>query len=112
VLPRGCSCVIVKSMDYLSQRKLQDYVTSIAAKESLWRHLVSHGEQRAFKKLVATDLLNAWVISWDEGHDTGLHDHDGSAGAVIVVAGEVWESRLRKEKPVLCTPIEEKGMVY
>jgi predicted metal-dependent enzyme (double-stranded beta helix superfamily) len=29
------------------------------------------------------------------GHDTGFHDHDGSAGAVAVLEGEVVEQRLR-----------------
>ena len=28
------------------------------------------------------------------GHDTGFHDHDGSAGAVAVLEGEVVEERL------------------
>ena len=37
----------------------------------------------------------AWLICWMDDHDTGFHDHDGSAGAVTVVSGAVREERLR-----------------
>jgi len=42
-----------------------------------------------------------WLICWMPGHDTGFHDHDGSAGAVAVMQGQVREERLRwAEEPV------------
>src|SRR5204863_295726 len=34
-------------------------------------------------------------LCWMPGQETGFHDHDGAAGAVAVVAGEVVEQRLR-----------------
>jgi quercetin dioxygenase-like cupin family protein len=38
--------------------------------------------------------VEAWLICWMPGHDTGFHDHDLSAGAVTVVSGTVLEERL------------------
>jgi quercetin dioxygenase-like cupin family protein len=39
--------------------------------------------------------IAAWVLRWSEDHDTGFHDHDVSAAAVIVLDGQVREDRLR-----------------
>ena len=43
--------------------------------------------------------LTVWLICWMPGHDTGFHDHDGSAGAVAVLDGAVVEERLRLLEP-------------
>lgn len=42
----------------------------------------------------ADDVSEAWLICWCPGQDTGLHDHDGSAAAVLVLDGEMREERL------------------
>ena len=39
--------------------------------------------------------LDVWVIAWTAGSDTGWHDHDASAGAFSVMAGQVTERRPR-----------------
>jgi quercetin dioxygenase-like cupin family protein len=39
--------------------------------------------------------VNAWILCWSEDHDTGFHDHDISAAAITVVAGQVREDRMR-----------------
>src|SRR5271165_7102653 len=80
---------------YLTPDELVDYVTRIAGQPKLWKHLVEHGEQRGYKVLADTPVYNCWVITWNTGHDTGLHDHDGSAGGVVVVEGSIREGRLR-----------------
>lgn len=67
-----------------------------AERPQLWRHLVHHDpDRRTFELLRDDDEVTAWVICWSEDTDTGYHDHDGSAGAVAVVGGQVIEERLR-----------------
>ncbi len=83
-------------MEYLSPSELVTYVQKIAAQPKLWRHLVEHGDKRGYHELADTPVFNCWVITWNTGHDTGLHDHDGSAGGVVVVEGAVLESRLNQ----------------
>ena len=68
----------------------------LGAREHLWRPHVRHDPQRRhFHRLVDDVHVTVWLISWMPGHDTGFHDHDGSAGAVAVLEGEVAEERLR-----------------
>ena len=52
-------------------------------------------ERRVFEELLTDEHLAVWLICWMEGHDTGFHDHDGSAGSVSVVRGRLREERLR-----------------
>jgi predicted metal-dependent enzyme (double-stranded beta helix superfamily) len=61
-----------------------------------WSGLVRHDPgQRVFVELATgNDDVEAWLICWMPGHDTGFHDHDISSGAVTVLAGEVVEDRL------------------
>jgi hypothetical protein len=67
-----------------------------AERPELWAHLVHHEpDRRTWELLRDDDDVTAWVICWSEDTDTGYHDHDGSAGAVAVVGGQVIEERLR-----------------
>jgi predicted metal-dependent enzyme (double-stranded beta helix superfamily) len=60
-----------------------------------WSSLVRHDPgERIFVKLRQDEASEVWLICWMDGHDTGFHDHDGSAGAVRVVRGAVQEERL------------------
>jgi hypothetical protein len=71
-----------------------------AERPDLWAHLVRHDPGcRTFELLRDDDEVTAWVICWSEDTDTGFHDHDGSAGAVAVVGGQVIEGRLRIAAP-------------
>jgi predicted metal-dependent enzyme (double-stranded beta helix superfamily) len=84
----------------LSREALRAYVTDLAAEPERWQGLVRHDpEQRVFERLRLDDLLEAWLICWMPGHDTGFHDHDLSSGAVVVAHGEVVEERLRVAAP-------------
>ena len=47
-----------------------------------------------FEQIVDEPEVEAWLICWMPGHDTGFHDHDLSSGAVTVVEGAVREERL------------------
>jgi 3-hydroxybutyryl-CoA dehydrogenase len=50
--------------------------------------------QRIYELLWRDEHSEGWLLSWWEARDTGYHDHDGSAGAVHVVAGRVSEEPL------------------
>ena len=39
--------------------------------------------------------MNAWVICWSDEQDTGFHDHDDSAAAIVGIEGRMQEERLR-----------------
>jgi predicted metal-dependent enzyme (double-stranded beta helix superfamily) len=47
-----------------------------------------------FERIVDEPSVEAWLICWMPGHDTGFHDHDLSSGAVAVLQGDVREERL------------------
>jgi predicted metal-dependent enzyme (double-stranded beta helix superfamily) len=44
--------------------------------------------------MVASDRFEAWVIAWPPGGSIELHDHGGSAGAVVVASGQLTETTL------------------
>ena len=79
-------------LDLSSLRRL---VSRIAADPAAWRQLENFdADHRHYAQLWRDDHLDVWVISWMNGHDTGFHDHDLSAGAVAIVKGELVEERL------------------
>ncbi|MBC9005970.1 cysteine dioxygenase family protein [Micromonospora aurantiaca] len=47
--------------------------------------------QRWYARLDAGDAHEVWALSWLPGQGTDLHDHGGSAGAFLVVAGVLTE---------------------
>lgn len=80
----------------LSSPELEQYVKELARDEGRWSGLVKHHpRERLYVELDWTEDLNSWLICWSEDHETGFHDHDGSAVAVTVVSGEIREERLR-----------------
>jgi predicted metal-dependent enzyme (double-stranded beta helix superfamily) len=84
----------------LSGPELQSFVAELADRPELWIHFVKHDStQRLYEELFSDDHLTAWLICWMDGHDTGFHDHDGSAGAGAVVSGAVREERLVIDGP-------------
>ncbi|MEU2613402.1 cysteine dioxygenase family protein [Micromonospora sp. NPDC007271] len=47
--------------------------------------------ERWYARLAADDEHEVWALSWLPGQGTDLHDHGGSAGAFLVVAGTLTE---------------------
>ncbi|MEV0428978.1 cysteine dioxygenase family protein [Micromonospora sp. NPDC050495] len=47
--------------------------------------------ERWYARLAAGDAHEVWALSWLPGQGTDLHDHGGSAGAFLVVAGTLTE---------------------
>jgi len=72
-----------------------DIAAGLAAARRLWSSEVRHDpEQRFFTRLLATEAYDAWLLGWWPGQSVALHDHGGSAGAVVVVEGRLHESHL------------------
>ena len=80
----------------LSTEELERFVTAPAATPQRWQHLVRHSDDaRVYEQIWDSEEVNAWVICWSEDQDTGFHDHDDSAAAILVIDGQVREERLR-----------------
>jgi quercetin dioxygenase-like cupin family protein len=74
---------------------LEALVQEIAAEPGRWRDLVVHtAAERQFALLFRDEDVEVWVVSWMDGHDTGFHDHDDAAAAIVVLEGEVEDQRL------------------
>ncbi len=84
----------------LTPAELRAVAERIAAEPERWAEHVAHDpEQRTYVRLLHGPHLEVWLLCWSEDQDTGFHDHDLSAGAVAVVAGEVREERLLLGRP-------------
>ena len=57
----------------------------------LTHHLPLPGGERRWLKLPTDAGWDAWLIGWPPGSRTGWHDHRGSAGAFVLLAGELTE---------------------
>ena len=80
----------------LEAEGLEAFVQQLAADPARWRSLVEHDpEKRTYGLIWDDDEVNAWVLCWSKDHDTGFHDHDVSAAAIVVLEGQVREDRLR-----------------
>ena len=75
--------------------ELRRLAAALAAARETWAPLVRHDpDQRTFEQLPSPVGTEAWLICWMPGHDSGIHDHDISSGAVHVVEGELCEERV------------------
>jgi quercetin dioxygenase-like cupin family protein len=85
----------------LSTPQLSELAARLAERHERWDELLAPDPRRRVYEQVwdATDV-NAWLICWSHGHDTGWHDHDDAAAAIVVLSGQVREQRLRlAERP-------------
>jgi predicted metal-dependent enzyme (double-stranded beta helix superfamily) len=97
----------------LDQAELSAVVADVAADRELWGDLVEGDpERRTYVELHADEHVSIWLICWMDGHNTGFHDHDGSAGALTVVAGALHEERLRFGVPVGSTLRAGDGITF
>lgn len=97
----------------LSTAELRGFAARLAAQPELWSELVRHDpELRLYEQIWDDEDVNAWLICWSSGQDTGFHDHDDSAAAISVVAGEVLEERLRVGGPAALRRVETGTTVH
>ncbi len=80
----------------LTPPELRQFVADLASDPERWqRHIKHASEERVYEQIWDDEEVNAWVICWSEDQDTGFHDHDDSAAAILIVDGQVREERLR-----------------
>lgn len=88
----------------LSPHRLRDVVAGIAASPAEWAGQVHFDlRERFYVRLRHTDDVEVWLICWDIGQDTLLHDHGGSAGAFTVARGSLVEDFGAVDRPGLRT---------
>jgi mannose-6-phosphate isomerase-like protein (cupin superfamily) len=61
---------------------------------------------RWYARLGGDPTHEAWLLTWLPGQSTDLHDHGGSAGAFLVVAGALTEQVVRAGAPEPVVPRE------
>ena len=72
--------------------RLKRTVEDIAHSPTNWSSLVRFDlTERYFHRLHREPGYEVWLICWDLGQDTLLHDHGGSAGAFAVATGALLE---------------------
>lgn len=79
---------------------LREVVNQALDDRESWEHLVRHDrDERVCELLHRDDEVELWLVCWADGHDTGFHDHDESAGLIAVIDGAVREERLAVGAP-------------
>jgi hypothetical protein len=88
----------------LPSGQLRNIVDSVANSPDIWLSSVRFDlYQRHCIRLRRTDDVEVWLICWDIGQDTLLHDHGGSAGAFAVAKGALVEDYGAVGRPQLRT---------
>jgi predicted metal-dependent enzyme (double-stranded beta helix superfamily) len=76
----------------LSQARLGEIASSLAAHTDAWREIVRfQAGRRWYRRLALADDHEVWLLSWLPGQGTGFHDHGSAAGAFAVAQGQVRE---------------------
>ncbi|AUY49015.1 cysteine dioxygenase family protein [Streptomyces sp. CB01881] len=79
----------------LTPNVLRGIVRELAEQPDRWIHHVRLStDERWYRRLVADEEHEVWLISWLPGQSTGFHDHGGSRGAFTVALGELEELSL------------------
>lgn len=89
---------------------LQRMVSDVAARPELWTpHVRFDLTERYFTRLHHDELFEVWLICWEFGQDTLLHDHGGSAGAFAVATGSLTEDHADRSAQRLHTRRHHAG---
>ena len=74
------------------RHNLVEIATRLAEQHELWEPLVRYDPiSRYYARLASEPDFEAWLLTWVPGQGTDWHDHGGSAGAFVVVRGELTE---------------------
>ena len=78
----------------LEPNALLPIARGLAAAARSWPDLYDP-TRRTWRRIAVGESFEAFVISWPAGGSIELHDHGGSAGAVVVAAGDLVETTAR-----------------
>ncbi len=74
------------------RHNLVEIATRLAGQLEVWEPLVRYDPiSRYYVRLAKEREFEAWLLTWVPGQGTEWHDHGGSAGAFVVVRGELTE---------------------
>ncbi|MEV4314821.1 cysteine dioxygenase family protein [Actinocrispum sp. NPDC049592] len=91
-------------------RRLRHIVDDIANTPDIWLPEVRFDlYERHCVRLRRDDEFEVWLICWDIGQDTLLHDHGGSVGAFSIARGSLVEDYGRIGSPALHTRRHNAG---
>jgi hypothetical protein len=79
--------------------QIEQFLESVAAQPELPEHIADlhpPPDTRDWLRLYSNHLIDAWIIAWNGRTSTGLHDHDGSVGALRVLQGRVFQTAPRQ----------------
>jgi predicted metal-dependent enzyme (double-stranded beta helix superfamily) len=86
----------------LDPEELEQIASDIAGRPDVWEPLVRNDpDRRRYELLYEDDRMDAWVLSWNDGHGTGFHDHFISSVGVCVAQGVVREDQMRFGMPAI-----------
>ncbi len=84
--------------EQLGPVQLTAIADALVADASPWPS-VTGGVRREWYLVTATEAYEAYVITWPPGGSLNLHDHGDSAGAVVVIDGELVETAVSEVSP-------------
>ena len=97
----------------LEPAELSALAADLGDRDDLWSPLEEHTPlKRHYVRLRRDHHIEVWLICWMPSHDTGLHDHDLSCGAVRVVRGSIAEERLVMGRPELDVDTYQTGQSF
>jgi hypothetical protein len=83
----------------LQPEELGRVAVDLRAAEELWRPFVRHDSvERFYHQLYRDPNIDVWLICWVEAQSTGYHDHDRSAGGVVVCEGTLCEDYFMRDE--------------
>lgn len=89
---------------------LRRIASEVTAQPGLWSdHVRFDLAERYFVRLHHDEDFEAWLICWELGQDTLLHDHGGSVGAFSVAEGTLVEDYADLGGPKLRTRRHQQG---
>ena len=88
----GIGRVIDEARDLDGTCSLADVVEQIAARPRLWvGHVAPERATRSYERILRTDDVEVWILTWPVNTSTALHDHGPSRGAFRVIRGALVE---------------------
>ncbi|WP_158885762.1 cysteine dioxygenase [Amycolatopsis anabasis] len=108
--PRGADFERTPSGPRARPDALRRTVSALAARPDLWsEHVRFDLTERYFTRLHHDELFEVWLICWELGQDTLLHDHGGSVGAFAVAEGSLVEDHGDRRGTQLRTRVHRAG---
>jgi cysteine dioxygenase type I len=100
ILTEPVAAPTIERAPALSPAQLLGVVRDLAHARDRWRELVRHTPtERWFLRVAAHAGFDCWLIGWDAHQGVAFHDHGGSAGALYVVDGELFETSAPRNRP-------------